>query len=204
MKSLLFSLALLVALLPSFGQTTFKVVAGNANTIVQFTSKATTETVVGTTHTATGSIEFDPSSSGQGARGDIHVDLSSIKTGLALRDRHMRQNQLETGKYPEAVFTLTSLTLPSGGLPEGILTRVNVKGTFSLHGVEHSIEPESYITLSNSSSGTAISVASNFTLRLADYNIKRPQFLMLRLAEEQQMTVKLFAQSSERVAAGTP
>lgn len=201
---LIFSLSLLAALNIASAQTMFKVVPGHVDTKVQFTSKAATETVVGTTHTATGFIEFDPLSTAEEARGEIHVDLASIKTGIELRDRHMRENHLETSKYPEAVFNVTSLTLPSGGLKDGERTRVTVQGTFSLHGVEHSIEPETYMTFRNNSSGSAISIESSFPVKLADYKVKRPQFLFLRLAEVQRMHVELHAVSSTRVAERTP
>lgn len=202
-KIIFYLLSLLAALNIASAQTMFKVVPVHADTKVQFTSKAATETVVGTTRTATGFIEFDPLSTGEEARGEIHVDLTSIKTGIELRDRHMRENHLETSRYPEAVFTVTSLTLPVGGLKNGESTRVTVQGTLSLHGVEHSIEPETYMTIRNNASGSAISIESSFPVKLADYSIKRPQFLLLRLSEVQRMHVELHAVSSTRVAERT-
>jgi polyisoprenoid-binding protein YceI len=203
MKTILFSLTLLAALNTSHAQMVFKVVPGHADTKVQFTSEAPMETVTGTTHTATGFVEMDPSGTGEGARGEVHADLASLKTGIDLRDRHMRENHLETGKYPEAVFTLTSLTLPSGGLPEGIRTRVAAQGTFKLHGIERTIEPETYFTLHNSATGSTLQIESNFTVRLPDYLIKRPQFLLMRLAEEQRVHVELHAVAGTGVAADT-
>jgi polyisoprenoid-binding protein YceI len=161
------------------------------------------ETVTGTTHTANGFIELDPSGTGEGAHGELHVDLVSLKTGLDLRDKHMRQDHLETGKYPEAVFSLVSLTLPSGGLPEGERTRVTVQGTFKLHGVEKTIEPETYLTLRHAAAGSSLQIESNFIVKLADYQIKRPQFLLMRLAEEQHVRVELHAVAGTGVAADT-
>jgi polyisoprenoid-binding protein YceI len=200
MKTLPMTLALLVTLSATFGQTMFKVVPGHENTAIQFRSEATMETVTGTTHTATGYIEFDPSSRGENARGEIHVDLASIRTGIELRDRHMRENQLETDKYPEAIFVLTSLLFPEGGLPEGLRTRVIVKGNLTLHGAKRAIEPETYITVKQTPSGTVANIESKFTVKLADYDIHRPQFLLMRLAEEQHMTIQLHAVSGDGVA----
>ena len=203
MKIILFSLALLAALNTSFAQMMFKVVPGHPDTKVQFTSEAPMETVAGTTHTATGFVELDPSGTGEGARGEVHADLASLKTGIDWRDRHMRENHLETGKYPEAVFTLTSLTLPSGGLVAGQWTRINVQGTFKLHGVEKIIKPETYLTLLNAAAGSTLHIDSDFTVKLTDYQINRPQFLLMRLAEELRVHVELHMVAGAGVAANT-
>lgn len=170
-----------------------KIVPGSSQNDVQFRSEAASETVVGKTRTVTGFVELDPASDATPARGEVHVDLTSLKTGIDLRDRHMRENHLETSRYPEAVFTLTSLALPSGALPEGVRTAVRLQGRLNLHGVEHEVAPETYLTYTSGGS-PSLHIEARFTVDLADYNIKRPQFLVLRLAEKQQIEVNLVAE----------
>jgi polyisoprenoid-binding protein YceI len=170
-----------------------KIVPGRSHNNIEFRSEAATETVIGKTHQVTGFVELDPASDTIPARGEIRVDLASLKTGIDLRDRHMRENHLETNRYPEAVFTLTSLALASGALAEGVRTAVQLKGTLKLHGVEHEITPETFLTYTGGSS-PSLHIESRFTVKLPDYNIKRPQFLVLRLAEEQKIEVNLVAE----------
>jgi polyisoprenoid-binding protein YceI len=200
MKPLILSLSLLFALHVASAQALFKIVPGRSGNEAQFKSDAPMETVVGTAHTLTGFVELDPASDGTGARGEVHVDLTSLKTGIELRDRHMRENHLETDTYPETVFILSSITLPAGGLRESERTRVTVNGTLRLHGVEHQIQPETYITLGSSGSGSSLHVESSFVVSLPDYQIKRPQFLVMRLAEEQRINVEFTAVSNTSVA----
>jgi len=35
---------------------------------------------------------------------EVELDLASLKTGIALRDTHMRENYFETAKYPKAIL----------------------------------------------------------------------------------------------------
>ena len=200
MKTILLSLSLLVALHSASAQLMFKIVPGRNGNQVQFKSDAPMETVVGTTHTMTGFVELNPASDGAGARGEVHVDLTSLKTGIELRDRHMRENHLETDTYPEVVFILSSIALPADGLQEGTRTPVTVRGSLKLHGVEREIQPETHVTYSTTGSGSSLRVESNFVVSLQDYQIKRPQFLVMRLADEQRMTVEFTAVSSSSVA----
>lgn len=200
MKPILLSFSILLALQASSAQTMFKVIAGRGDNQVQFESDAPLETVVGTTHTITGFVELDPLSDGAGARSEIHVDLVSLRTGIELRDRHMRENHLETDRFPETVFSLSSIALPAGGLQEGVRTSVLVKGSLLLHGVTRSIQPETFITYRQSPSGPVLSVESSFAINLKDFDIKRPQFLVMKLAEEQQVSVRFAAVANSSVA----
>ncbi len=203
MKTILICLLVLAGLRAAYAQLHFRVNPGDSKNDVRFTSSAPMETVTGKTRNASGFLDLDPSGAGDGAHGEVHVDLASLRTGIDLRDKHMREDHLETSRYPEAIFTLSSLTLPSGGLPDDKRTRVSVKGTFKLHGVERSIDPETYLTLHRTSAGTSLKIESDFSVSLSDYQIKRPQFLLLRLAEEQHVHVELLAVSGSGVAADT-
>src|SRR5262245_18665278 len=41
--------------------------------------------------------------------GSVAVDLGSLETGIALRDRHMKENYLQVDRYPKAVLNLSRL-----------------------------------------------------------------------------------------------
>jgi len=59
---------------------------------------------------------------------DVKIDVSSVDTNFAERDKHLREQFLETAKYPEARFTSTSFEQQADGT-------LLMKGDFTLHGV---------------------------------------------------------------------
>lgn len=111
---LLFMLAAQVV----FAGDMFTIVQGSSANHVSFTSIAPLEEIVGKTSIVTGYVSLPDGASP--AKGEVHVDLASLDTGLSLRNKHMRENHLETDKYPEAMFQLESMTIPAGALPEGV------------------------------------------------------------------------------------
>lgn len=68
---------------------------------------------------------------------NITIKLKNLKTGLALRDKHMTEKYLEVGKFPEAV--LLSAT-GKGGKGKGRLKvrniEMDVEGTYKVEGSE--------------------------------------------------------------------
>lgn len=100
------------------------------------------------------------------ASGTFTCDLTPIKTGLSLRDQHMHEKYLETGKYPKAIFTLDPVQ--TGG--DRTFT-----GTLELHGVKKKI------------SGTAEigerEATAKFKINTSDFKIKQASYKLVTLAE---------------------
>ena len=67
----------------------------------------------------------------------FEVDLASLDTGLGLRNRHMRENYLETEEYPFASFSGRIQALERTG--DGGFS-VRAKGELSIHGVNQTRE----------------------------------------------------------------
>ena len=166
---------------------TFTVLGGEGNRI-QFESKAPLETVTGTTDKVSGMISLDPADLGAGVSAAISVDAASIKTGNGMRDGHMRDNHLQTKEFPEIKFTLDNFAL-EGALQPGVARSCTVTGEFALHGVTHTISLPVEVTYIPSDTVKKIRVAGHFSVSLADYNIPRPQFLVMRLDDVQKITV---------------
>jgi polyisoprenoid-binding protein YceI len=105
-----------------------------AATRVEFTLGATFHAVHGTFRLKRGSIRFDPAT-GQ-ASGELVVDATSGASGNGTRDRKMHRSVLESGRYPEIVFTPDRVTGQfSGPAP----WRAELHGRFRIHGAEHEI-----------------------------------------------------------------
>jgi polyisoprenoid-binding protein YceI len=116
----------------------------------------------------------------------IEVDVASLKTGIGKRDKDMREDYLEAKKYPKAIFQ--GATVKSGGAPlsPGVPTKLEVEGSFTLHGVTRRLRTTIEVTLKDANT---IEFKAEFPVALPDHRIERPKFLFLKLAEVQQVAV---------------
>lgn len=115
---------------------------------------------------------------------DFYVDLNTVKTGISLRDKHMRDNYLETEKFPFAEFSGKLENLPT--LTEN-LTEVNALGKFKIHGIEKEIAVSGQLRLLANGN---LELKASFTVKLSDYKIDIPKLVFYELAEEQQVTIQ--------------
>ncbi|MBW3468161.1 YceI family protein [Arthrospiribacter ruber] len=116
---------------------------------------------------------------------DFYIDLNTLKTGIGLRDRHMRENYLETNKFPYAEFTGKIAEGPE--LKQGESRNVTAKGKFKIHGVEREIEVPGKIRKLNDS---FLELEAEFKVLLGDYKIDIPKVMFYELSEEQTVTIK--------------
>jgi polyisoprenoid-binding protein YceI len=169
--------------------------------VVTFTSKAPLETIVGTTGDVVGHIEVDLQDVKAATKGRFEVDLASLKTGIGLRDSHMREQYLETDKYPKTIFQLKRVVeTDQNSLTHDTPVKMLVEGNFTVHGVTRTITVPltiSYIKESEETKpklpGDLLHIVGTFDVLLSDYNIKRPQFVILKLDDKQVVNVDLFA-----------
>ncbi len=164
---------------------TFTVAGGEGN-LIRFESKAPLETVVGKTDRVTGVISLDPDDLSAGVSARIEVDAAFLKTGNKIRDGHMRNNYLETDRYPVILFVMDSVPLPGTLAGDGSFQGV-IRGDFTCHGVTREIAVPVVVTRT----GNEISIEGNFEVKLSDYDIKRPKFLIMKLDEVQRITVQI-------------
>jgi polyisoprenoid-binding protein YceI len=167
----------------------FVVRPGGENKVV-FISKATVEGFEGKTNKLEGHLAVDPESVGDSVSVHFEVDLASLDTGIAKRNKHMRENHLETAKYPKAIYDGITVRAPSGAkLVPGKPTLLDVEGTFTLHGVSRRMRITVEATYEPKQGGARIVFHTAFPVALADYAISRPEFLFLKLAEVQDVRV---------------
>ena len=173
----------------------------NKRDVVSFTSKAPLETIVGTTGDIVGFVEVDPNNVSGAIRARFEVDLTTVKTGIGLRDQHMRDQYLETDKHPKAVFEMIKVVEASQNmLEEQKAIELTVEGTFSVHGITKMITIPLTITYRKESEATRaklpgdlLRIEGTWQILLSDYKIKRPQFVLLKLDEMQKVHIDVFA-----------
>jgi polyisoprenoid-binding protein YceI len=170
----------IVALTPAFAET-WTVVTGHEATEVVFKSKATLESFEGRTRAVTGWIELDLPGT---MSWHIEVDLADLDTGIGLRNRHMRENHLHTDEFPTAVFEGEQVA------DVVIESEVALAGGVTLHGV--TVERTIEVHLTQLPDGD-LTASAEFGISLADHEIPRPGFLMMKLADVQQLRLRLLA-----------
>ena len=141
---------------------------------VLFISKAPLSEFTGESSKLQGLIDLDKNLL------DFYIDLNTLKTGIGLRDRHMRENYLHTKKFPFAEFTGKIQAIPD--LVINTEQPVLAKGKFKIHGVEREIEVPG--TLKKNANGS-LSLKAEFKVLLSDHDIAIPRVMFYELAEEQ-------------------
>ncbi|MFN0063828.1 MAG: YceI family protein [Myxococcaceae bacterium] len=113
------------------------------------------------------------------------VSLETVKTGIGLRDRHMREKFLETSKYPNAELRLpkSALTLPEAGKSsEGTAT-----GSFTVHGQTQSVQVRFRVTNSNGRYGGQ----GTFPIDIRKHGISIPSYLGVTVKPDMEVAASL-------------
>lgn len=168
----------------------FMVQAGTP-TVIKFESKASLESFEGGTDQLDGWFTIDPNQL-SAIEGELIADMASFRTGIPVRDNHMRDNHLEVEKYPTSVFVPKGLkpgapTKLSGGQQ----VTFTLLGDFTIHGVTK--EVEAHVTATWHPDQNSIDVLATFDIPLASFSIPRPEFLFMRVGEVQKVETKFIA-----------
>lgn len=115
----------------------------------------------------------------------FEVDLTTLDTGIDLRNRHMRENYLETDKYRFTFFEgkIDKLTETSQGNYE-----VEVSGKMFIHGVTKDIT----VTGKLNQIDKGFRVESDFSVALSDYEIDIPQLMFMKIDENMKLQLKFY------------
>lgn len=135
-------------------------------------------------------------STGLKTEGEIQVDLREFTTGIATRDKHMKEKYLHTDK-PEnqfAKFKITSIEMPGNEVPPTGEVLVKIGGTLTLHGKTLPVTSESKLKIE----GAKLSTNVLLNLKLTDYGIEIPSFAGVTVAENVDIDIKLEAERSDK------
>jgi polyisoprenoid-binding protein YceI len=102
----------------------------------------------------------------------IRADSLKVTDKVSDKDREtiettMREQVLETGKYPEITFNSTKIEATKN--PDGQY-QANIWGDLKLHGVTHNILIKAQLTFDQKS----VRARGDFSLKMTDYSIKPP------------------------------
>ena len=148
-----------------------------ARTSVTFTSEADIETIHGTTNVLSGSIKVD--ARGKTASGNLTIPVKNLKTGIALRDEHLRSDAwLDERKHPSIRLRLIS-------------ARENARNPklwdytadLTIKGVTRRITGQTRVSAiparfsKSLGGGEWVRLRTSFDVRLPDYGVQVPQRL---------------------------
>lgn len=115
----------------------------------------------------------------------FEVDLTTIDTGIGLRNRHMRDNYLETDKHQYASYKgkLSEIRNINKNLFE-----IVTQGKMAIHGVERELETTGKVTIENG----VYRLQCDFEIKLPDYKIKVPKLMFLKINENMKFTLDFY------------
>ena len=126
---------------------------------------------VGRTGAITG--QFTLSKDGDAYRvdkADFTVDVSQLKSDESRRDNRIREIGLETAKFPEAKYALTSPISISADAADGKAVTVQSEGDLTLHGVTKRVQ----IPLEVQRDGGQIKIVGNYEFGWSDFGMSAP------------------------------
>lgn len=155
------------------GARSFQVVSQNSTASYQASFQAAGQplpgSVTGITGDVSGQFILTEDEHIQGL--ELIVDLRTLDSGSPERDTHVRNDTLETSKYPFATFRVTDASVLSRNYVEGQDVTFKLGGELNLHGITR---PEVFsmqgMLTGNTVTGTALTL-----IHLQDFKMMPPQ-----------------------------
>ena len=130
--------------------------------------------------------------------GELSVDLSTLDTGIELRNTHLREKYLEVARGAEfASAVISGVRLDKAGTST-FRGQTAFAGTLLLHGVRRPVAGQAEIR----SEGNDVRVLASFPLRIDDYGIAAPRYLGVGVKNEVQVKISLLVTPAPAGAEG--
>ena len=144
---------------------------------------------VGTTSDITGDIYLTPAGLATTQPSAFKVDLRTLKTDEALRDRFVRDQTLQTGRFPFAEFVVTAITPFPANYVEGTEVSVNITGNMTIHGVTKPLT----FTSKARRAGNALTGIADVDFKMSDFNITPPSVPLAKSEDRVHLQIVLVA-----------
>jgi polyisoprenoid-binding protein YceI len=166
------------------------------NTNITFESETDFETILGSTREVQGTavVDFDRGL----ASTTLEVPVASLRTGIDLRDEHLRSKMwLDADKYPTISFASSAARKIDDA-------RWEVTGTFSMHGVSHELTtivdvrtiPADVANSAGLGKGDWIRITVPFEVVLSDFGVEIPKKPAQRVNDTWKVKIQAFASTA--------
>jgi len=152
-----------------------------SKTEIHYTLHDPLHTVHGEFHLKAGRLILDPESGR--ASGEMVIDMTSGASGSGSRDRRMHKEIIESGRYPEAVFTPEHVN--GHVAPEGE-SQIDVQGIFRIHGADHDLTLHFTVQASDGQ----FTAATHFVIPYVKWGMKNPSNFFLRVDDKVEIDVQ--------------
>src|SRR6266705_6573963 len=169
--------------IPSTGLQTFQIVPAQTTASYSvyenliFQNKPNND-AIGTTHSVQGSFHIRTGTSPLIAAMNVTVDLRTVQTDAAMRDRYVRQHALETDTYPYATF----ISVSTQGLPvsysDGQTVHFQLIGNLTLHGKTN----KETFDVQGKVEGKTITGTATSTIYMTDFGVEPPNLANIAIA----------------------
>ena len=184
--------------------TKFLSTSRDGKNVIKFASKAPLETIEGVTSRIDGDVEVDLADAATAA-GQFEVDLTTLKTGIDMRDQHLRERFVHTDSFPKAVFKLIKVTKAGAkAMADGQPVNIEAQGEMTIHGVTKPVSVSGTVTYMKESEetgarlpGDLLHVDVSFPILLSDFNIERPKMLFMKLSDKVGIAVDVFVSTKQ-------
>jgi polyisoprenoid-binding protein YceI len=160
---------------------------------ITFESSTDFEQILGTTNKISGRILADLEA-GTGSV-EVAVPVASMKTGIELRDEHMRSpSWLDAEKFAELTFKSGNVTKDDDG-------NWVAAGTFTMHGVSREMSvmvqvkeiPAELAEKAGLGGDEWLRVSTTFEVKLSDFGVKIPGMAAAKVNDSWKVTLQAFA-----------
>jgi polyisoprenoid-binding protein YceI len=118
---------------------------------------------------------------------NLLVNLSSLTTGIDVRDKHMKEKYLEVAKFPTAELTINNMKLiDSIEKIKNNQSDQEFKGELDLHGVKKPVSG----FYSIESVDNKVKIVAKFTMNLSDFKIDIPTYIGIKVADKVDIETK--------------
>jgi polyisoprenoid-binding protein YceI len=149
-----------------------------AASTAEFHAEDTYDSFDGKTNEVSGTIVADPGKPAA-ASVAISIDMGSLDTGVALRNKEMRDLYLQTSKFPTATFKSVSVAGPAS-IAVGTPADVNVTGDLTLHGVTKRMTIPVHVALV---ADGRLHATTNFKVKMPDFGIHVPHNILVTVED---------------------
>jgi polyisoprenoid-binding protein YceI len=146
----------------------------DAQKVFTIDSETDIENFTGRTNKISGTVQFDAEAKTGSA--SLVIDGSSIDTGVALRNEHMRSaDWFNFDKNPEVKFVTTSIKNTSGD-------KYRVTGNLTLNGITKSLTSTATVRFTKANdvtkgigyAGDVVAIVAKFKVNITDFGAKHP------------------------------
>ena len=158
--------------------------------MVKFVSDAPIEDFEGVTDQIDGYIFWSDSDLTKNSKIYFEVDLNTLDTGIGLRNRHMRENYLETDQFPITHFRGKII---SNSVMDDTLTAVEAEGNIFIHGIEKPLKVSGQLI--ETSNGYRIK--PSFIAKLSDFQIEIQSIMFYKIDENMDLHLDFYVKEIE-------